>query len=411
MTNQAERISYLLYAEMTESITEPEREELNAFINSSGSNAAYYNTISDSGQFEEMLKEFGQLDDARIRQRISEEVPLQAPVKALYKRTGWWMTAAGIAGMLLTGWWLFQAADTNIASENPTYAHDVAPGSNNRASLQLANGTLIKLDSASDGQLATEGNALLLKKQDELLYTAVSGYPETAGYNTVTTPRGGSFRLTLSDGSKIWLNANSSLRYPTRFDNTHRQVELKGEGYFEIAQQYKQGSSERVPFLVAIKSADGDAQGTVEVKGTHFNVNAYRKNEIATTLTEGKVKVSTAKGAAVGLLPGQQALFQNGSSAEITVNSEVDTEEILAWKDGWFSFTNASIETIMEQVALWYNVEIEYDKHSEKEAAAMRNAHYSFRLQRNMPLSQLLKMLELTGTIAFTIDNNKIIIR
>lgn len=425
MTNQAERISYLIHAYLDQTITAEEKDELDHFINSSEANAAYFREITNKEHFEILLTEFGEADGKKIWQQIRDAVPAlneeqeEKQTVAFHKKTWWRYAAAAVLLLSLGGWWYMgnhsrvQPADSSIASQ------DVAPGGN-RASLQLADGTVILLDSAGDGKLATEGNTVLTKKNDELLYTTTNGDLDAVAYNTISTPRGGTFRLTLSDGSRVWLNAGSSLRYPAKFDGLSRKVELKGEGYFEIAPQYAPPVAgdgnigrKKLPFLVAIQTPDGEQQGIVEVLGTHFNVNAYNKTAIETTLTEGIVQVSSVHSRTAVLRPGQQARIAGSSNDLITVTSDIDTEDVLAWKDGFFSFSNASLRTVMEQVSLWYNVDIDFDNGNTASDTSRQpwNNHYSFKLNRDLPLSQLLKVLEMTGTIHFAINNNKIIIR
>ncbi|HEY0175648.1 MAG TPA: FecR domain-containing protein, partial [Pedobacter sp.] len=239
-----------------------------------------------------------------------------------------------------------QVAKTHIQSP---LINDVAPGGN-QAVLTLGNGSKVVLDHKSNGQLAWQGGTLVSKKGNGLLTYAVSGSAPVnqVSYNTVVTPRGGQYQIVLPDGSKVWLNAASSLKFPTAFSGNTRYVELTGEAYFEIAK------NKSMPFIV--KSDDQ----SIEVLGTHFNINDYREEpEVKTTLLEGRVKASSGKGT-VFLNPGQQAVVSKAdNSGNIKVLKDVDMEEIIAWKNGNFQFNNADIETVMRQISRWYNVDIE----------------------------------------------------
>jgi ferric-dicitrate binding protein FerR (iron transport regulator) len=210
---------------------------------------------------------------------------------------------------------------------------------------------------------------------------------------------------TLPDGSRVWLNAASSLKYPVRFDGRERVVELSGEGYFEVrpAPSSAPGGGERKPFIVKVNGIE------VEVVGTHFNINAYKDDAVTrTTLLEGKVRVrrkpiadsrqSSVVSGEVILYPGEQAVA--GVHGVITMQKEINTEEIIAWKNGWFDFKDASIETVLQQASRWYNIEVVYK--------TKINKHFNAEVLRSEPLEKLLRLLELTGGVHFKIDNKTI---
>ncbi len=213
-------------------------------------------------------------------------------------------------------------------------------------------------------------------KDGELAYNAATMYNAPISYNTISTPKGRQFTLQLPDGSKVWLNAASSLRYPVAFAGAERKVEITGEAYFEVAKNKK------MPFKVSINN-----KTTVEVLGTHFNVNAYNDEEtIKTTLLEGVVKVSHEKQTQL-LQPGEQASVSQPSqkSQSITVQT-TDVDAAVAWKNGTFSFTNASLETVMRQLARWYDIEVEF-------VGAVPGGAFSGEIDRALSLDQVLKGL------------------
>jgi hypothetical protein len=258
----------------------------------------------------------------------------------------------------------------------------------------LANGKNIFLTDAHNGQLARDGQALINKTRDgKIVYSNNDDSVKIPVYNILTTPRGGQYLLILADGTKAWLNAASSIKYPTVFTGNERKVEITGEVYFEVAHNAAK------PFKVVAN------EQIVEVLGTHFNVNAYTDEPaIKTTLLEGKVKVIHNEKIAF-LLPGQQAQVSNGAvSANINVLDQVDMDEAVAWKSGLFQFNKASIESILRQVARWYNVEISYNNDQKPVKTFTGN------ISRNISLAQLLQILSYTGN-RFEIDGRKIIVK
>lgn len=276
-----------------------------------------------------------------------------------------------------------QISDADNTLDN--YKNDVAPGGN-RATLTLANGSTILLDSAKNGSLAQQGNSKILKMNNgQLVYhTTPESDKSEIVYNTITTPRGGQYMLTLADGSKVWLNAASSLKFPASFAGKNREVELTGEGYFEIV------SNKEKPFIVKT------GQTTIQVLGTHFNIMAYNA-DIKTTLLEGSVKMNY-KNETVALKPGQEARVNtNKKSIEVT---NVNEEEAIAWKNGFFQFNNSSLETIMQQIARWYDVEVVY-------ANTTLSRRFTGKMSRNVSLQHVLKVLELSD-VKFTLQGKKI---
>ncbi|MDO6433518.1 FecR domain-containing protein [Flavitalea sp. BT771] len=265
----------------------------------------------------------------------------------------------------------------------------ILPPGGNKAILTLADGSAIVLDSARNGHLALQGKTNIEKSDGQLMYKNAATTTETL-YNTITTPRGGQYAVTLADGSKIWLNAASSLKYPTAFAGTTRQVELTGEAYFEIAADLSK------PFKVRLNGMD------VQVLGTRFNIKAYQDDTtIRTTLLDGAVKLSAATAGESLLKPGQQATLRP-NQRRFTIR-EVNVNNAVAWRNGYFAFENEDIYGIMKDMSRWYNVDVEFSSHSIE-------SKLGGTLSRYQNAEDVLQVLELTGSVHFSINKKKIIV-
>ncbi len=278
-----------------------------------------------------------------------------------------------------------------LALQKKQMKNDVAPGGN-KAMLTLSDGSKVILNDTKNGIITRQGATVLNKSHDnQLIYEgAVHGnIDQPVVYNTITTPKGGQFQVVLSDGSKVWLNAASSITFPTAFAKNDRKVNITGEVYFEVAKDKAK------PFKVE------SGKQTVEVLGTHFNINAYTDEPIIrTTLAEGSVKVTSADKTVV-LRPDEQSEVSNTSSAAIRIHT-VDTDDVLAWKNGNFVFENAEIAYIMRQVARWYDVSVKYEGN-------VLERRFTGSISRDVNLSELLKMLKYSG-IDFQINDNTIVV-
>jgi ferric-dicitrate binding protein FerR (iron transport regulator) len=307
------------------------------------------------------------------------------------------MAAAALLLLAGSSWLFYNRHNTikSVASTSPGHppaAQDVIPGSN-KATLTLADNSTINLDEAKNGVLGRQGNTQLVKNKDgQLTYHATSTSSIT--YNLLTTPRGGQYQLLLPDGSKVWLNAASSLRYPTCFSGHERLVELQGEAYFEIAH------NPSAPFRVSILSQKGQAPAEIEVLGTHFNVKAYKDEPaVRATLLEGSVRVHKG-GAALPLQPGQQASWTSTTDIEVAA---ADVDEAIAWKNGLFMFDRATVEDVMRQLSRWYDVEVVYTNGIPKDL-------FHGEMYRNVNVSRVLKVLEISG-VHFTVEGKKILVQ
>jgi transmembrane sensor len=278
-----------------------------------------------------------------------------------------------------------------LSHQKPKLKNDVSPGGN-KAILILSNGTKIDLNNVKNGILGSQGQTVLKKDKDgQLTYHATSTITKDSSsiYNTITIPKGGRFQLVLSDGSKVWLNSASSITFPAAFSKNERKVTITGEVYFEVAK------NKQLPFRVIA------GKQTVEVLGTHFNINAYPdESSIKTTLFEGSVKISVDTKSAI-LKPEQQSSILNGKESRISIIT-VDTDDVLAWKNGNFQFEKAEIPLIMREAARWYDVDIKYE-------GEVPQRRFTGSISRNVNLSELLRILKYTG-INFKIEGKTIIV-
>jgi len=324
-----------------------------------------------------------------IHDKISaESKPVRRRVIPLRKIA----VAASVIGLLLLSTFLLYNRNTSKETANAEvdkrrFKNDVLPGGD-KATLTLADGSTVVLDDAKNGTLAQQGSSKVIKVDGKLMYDPANNNSKEIVYNTISTPNGGQYQLELPDGSLVWLNATSSIHFPTSFVGKERRVEVTGEAYFEVAK------NRDMPFIVTVNGSE------VQVLGTHFNVNAYSdEDNVKTTLLEGSVKF--VSGTNINMLrPGQQS--QLASNGLIKVVSNVDVDEVVAWKNGMFDFDNAGIETVMRQLSRWYDVEIEYKGKTDDQFIA--------EMRRNIKLSDALKALELTGKVKFEIQGKKIIV-
>ncbi len=330
-------------------------------------------------------------------QRIKQEIFSGAsttPVIPLWKRT--WLRATVAAAMIImlattALFLLYNKRETGLAAnkQHMLQGNDIAPGRDN-AVLTLADGTRIVLDSAANGTLTNEGGIKVLKLNGQIAYNNAKSKDARGEvlYNKIATSKGNQYQLILSDGSKVWLNAASSIRFPASFSGNERKVEVNGEAYFEVTK------NPSMPFKVVANGME------VEVLGTHFNVNAYDDEpEMNTTLVEGRVKVNKANAMKI-LEPGQQARLSAGNT-NIAVDN-VDVAQVVAWKDGFFWFDNTDIHTLMRQVSRWYDVAVSFE-------GKVTEDGFSGKISRNVPLSKLLAILELYG-VHFKMEGRKIIV-
>lgn len=308
--------------------------------------------------------------------------------------------AATLLMFLTIGGLLYKQLQPETSPALPKKLVKTNPAASTEATLRLANGSTLSLKPGANGVLAIQGDVTVKKTKDgQLLYEGANAQaPGGNNYNTLYTPKGVQFRLTLSDGTKVWLNAKSSLTYPTVFSKEKRIVSLKGEAYFEVAKIYaKTGrNTTRMPFVVKTDNAE------VEVLGTHFNLMAYSDAaDQETTLLEGAVNVKHGH-QTQRIFPGQQARFSNKSNDRIQV-SKANIEAIMSWKSNLFFFEDTKIEAVMDQLARWYGVTIVYE-------GEIPEVEFTGVLPRSLEVTSVLNFLQETNEVKFKRSGNKIIV-
>lgn len=354
------------------------------------------------------------LESIRDRPALPQDDRTNKHILPVHRRSWRFLLQAAAVVILLAGagaFYLLYRGGTHppaIAGvPHPNVRHDIAPGSS-RAVLTLADGRTITLDSTQKGIVAQQGNAAISKDGEQLIYKGVSGGSPEIAYNTLATPRGGQYRLVLPDGSRVWLNAASSIRYPTTFTGEQRRVEVTGEVYFEIASlPSPDGKKTKWPFQVMINTAQqNNKRATIDVLGTHFNINAYDDEpDINTTLLEGSIKMTAfsasqdAMATTRQLIPGQEARVDKKGDLKVQAGH---IEEAVAWKDGLFLMDKTDIGTVLRQLARWYDVEIVYN-------AGIPKGRITGDIPRNMHLTDALKVLQLSG-VRLSLEGSKILV-
>ena len=383
----SKRLRELLSKFQSGNATEAETEELLQIINNEEYEEGLqkiWNDLPPDTRF------FDEDKNSSIFQKILQSRPparviSSAPTVNWKKITA---VAALIAGLVLTTTYFLNRPPKELQStaKIEVVFNDVPAPSMSNAVITLSDGTTVSLEDAANGSLAVQGNVTVEKLPNgEIIYQAKA----TTGpmsYNTLTVPRGSKvITIVLADGSKIWMNSGSSLRYPTAFTGKERRVEMTGEAYFDIAKSSK-------PFIVS------RAEAAVRVYGTQFNVNAYDEEAtIAVTLIEGSVQVSKGTETSM-LIPGQQA--QVHLDGKIGLIPDADTEAATAWKNGYFQFTGNDIKMVMRQISRWYDVDIHYEGN-------IPERQFAGQMDRSNSLSKVLRILE-ESNVHFKLEGKKV---
>ncbi|MGY3214744.1 FecR family protein [Mucilaginibacter sp. HD30] len=335
---------------------------------------------------------------AEVLEKIHNRIDETRKPKSGLNLTHWLAIAASLIGVLFfTGlFYVHYSKNDSSQSEAVTLINtDVAPGKN-KAILKLSNGSSIVLNEEETRRIAREGDADIMKEGAKLSYKRQPNSVKTEdintstlSYNTLSTPRGGQFQLLLADGTKVWLNSASSIQFPAVFSGEERRVKLTGEAYFEVAKNKK------LPFIVEVASSQ------IQVLGTHFNIKAYKEEEtpLQATLLEGSIRFNNATGTVL-LKPGEQVNL--GANGGITVDKDIDADNVLAWKNGLFHFEKQRLESIMRELSRWYDIEVIYKDRID--------ASFFAEMPKNTNLSDALKALQLTGRVKFTIDGKKVMV-
>lgn len=374
------------------SLTKEQELELEEWRSASIENQQLFDKLTDSSFVNVEVQQLYQYKEehgwSRVLEHLENGSPIITPGKKGFKLIHWnkwasWTAAACVLGLILAGINFFFNVPTNSEKKVAVFAmqKDIAAPSHSKAVIQLANGQTVPLDSINQGMLAMQGNIAVQKNsKGQIIY---SGKGSPLLFNTIINPRGSKLvSLVLQDGSKVWLNSESSIRYPVSFSGKSRQVEITGEAYFEITRDPAH------PFIVIANKI------TTEVLGTRFNINAYEDEKASSiTLLEGKVKVGSHI-----LQPGQQARTKEDRN-ELLIR-KVDIDQVMAWQSGMFIFEDDDLHTVMRQLSRWYDLEIKY-------IGSFQQEKYSGMISRDLPLMNVLKILKLSG-IKYTLVGNTV---
>ncbi|THU39644.1 DUF4974 domain-containing protein [Niastella caeni] len=424
MSVDTDRIQYLFRLYTQKVCTREELQELFAFIAQPENRAVLEQLMDAEYDVLQPLATAPETDWEHLFIQATQTVNDKVYPLNNSNRFRWARVAAAAVIVLIAGLGGYsiinRLAKNNVAKNNQPVQQpieDALPGGD-KAVLTLADGSTIPLQHAQDGLLSKQGHVEVIKnKNGEVEYRSGSNRQLANGneqaaisWNMLATPKGGQYQLVLPDGSKVWLNAASSIRYPVAFAGDERRVEITGEVYFEVSHlPARRGVKGRLPFIVNI---NGKAE--VEVLGTHFNVSAYDDEEaVKTTLLEGKVKIASSewqvasgktapdhKKHEVILQPGEQAVLTAHSL--LTTNHSPDIELAMAWKNGLTAFKSADLKSIMRQVARWYNIEVVYEGN-------LPQRRFTGGISRNARLTELLRLLEVSR-VRFRFEKNKLIV-
>lgn len=390
----SERITYLITQKASGNITDSETKELDELLTEDNRDSiagAVSRLLAAGG---ESLAEDRSGWESSIRQivHIDSTGAVHKPVSVMGNRRRWWIAAATLFTICLSAYlWqhmrVKQTLPVAVQQEKP-----ISPGSKG-AILTLEDGSMVSLDTMQNGVITLQGGAAVTLQDGVLQY---EGGTDNVVYNTMSTPRSRQFHLALSDGTNVWLNNASSIRYPVVFEKNERHVQITGEAYFEIAE------NAAAPFLVSINN-----QAMVEVLGTHFNVKAYsNETNMETTLLEGAVRVKLLTGPHAGeqamLRPGQQARVAT-TSAGIQLLQSADIAKVMAWKNGLFHFEDVPLEEVMRQLERWYDVEVIYPK-------GIPQIELAGKMTRGVTLNELLVVLKELG-VHCTLEDRKLIVQ
>lgn len=399
MLDNANDIALLLWKHLNRELSSEEQIALDNWSGRSAANETLLRELDDSPglqaelkEFDQMMEWFGRSMDVKFEKTLPVKV-IEISQGQFPKRPFFgWVAAASIFLVASVSAYLLFFNNRKISSETlpVVKTEDVQPGGF-KATLRLANGAIVNLEAAKNGELTKEGNTSIFNKDGQLVYTSNGQISNTETlHNILSTGRGETYPITLSDGSKVYLNNETELRFPVRFSGSNRIVELKGgQAFFEVA--HNPGK----PFKVILNGAE------VEVLGTQFAVQNFPGSQIETSLLTGKVKVRAAKSGEKVLIPGQQANVDDKGNISIVNNADV--EGSIAWVRGYFHFEEANMESVLQQLARWYDVEVTFH-------GQISNEKIKGDIQRSLPLSKVLSYLEPIGNVKLKLEGKRIIV-
>ena len=388
--DKAQRVAYLIAGYIKNTLSEKERDELDDWICEDDANQDTFLELIDPEFLKKANIERDNFDSntaiKSIREKLQFSQPVATPVKSLWRRLAPLTAVAALLLLLALVYWMRTGSlpsPENLPESN--LLASLQPGSS-KATLTIGSGKMFTLDSLSESLIQSDG-LRVDKGNGELIYASNGQHVEM---HTLSVPRGGQYQLILPDGSKVWLNAESSIRFPSAMNGEERVVEVTGELYFDV----KRDPARK--FIVKAKNL------TTEVLGTRFNINLHGMNgNAAVFLQEGSVRVGVEANPSASriLKPGEMLLEANQQVSITRPNSET----VLGWKNGWFEFSDAPIEQIMEEVKRWYDVDVKY--------AGTINYHINASIERNLPAAGLLELLEMTGQVHFELKDKTIIVK
>ncbi|MDQ0110211.1 ferric-dicitrate binding protein FerR (iron transport regulator) [Chitinophaga terrae (ex Kim and Jung 2007)] len=389
----------LTACEKLDQLSEAERQELKEWLQQNARRQEWHASFNETANLAELNKQYAAFKAVAVKELEAlhrQQSGIPSPVLPVpFFRRAWTRYAAAVLLLLAGAWYFWPAKSPERPKQASIQPIEVMPGQDG-AILTLADGSQIRLDSSANGVVARQGSAVLSVNNGQLRYKAAGEASVEETFNTLTTPKGRQFRIQLPDGTTAWLNAASSIRFPTQFANDARRVDITGEVYFEAASMMKDGKP--VPFLV-----NADNKFEVTVLGTHFNVNAYADEPaLNTTLLEGKVAVAVGKQKLV-LKPGDQAsLIMRGKEAGKMTVKAADIGKALAWKNGVFDFEDARIDEVMRQLKRWYDIDVKYE-------SGVPDIEFVGKMTRDIPLNGLLIALE-KSNVHFRLEGRTLIV-
>jgi transmembrane sensor len=365
---------------LNKTITEEEMLELDAWY------------ISEENKHIHIPTEFAETE-SELEERILSNIKSSQQIPSVpIRNIGWFKWIAAASVLFVLGWGSYKYWTSDINPENKIVAIDDPKPGYDHAILKLGDGKTIILDSSFKGNIQKQGSSFVSGSEGELRYIAEKdSLFSKIVFNTMTTPRGGQFKLMLSDGTLVWLNSASEIRFPTSFTGSERLVELRGEAFFDVAKDASK------PFFVKLEKTK------IEVLGTEFNINAY-SNELSvrTTLISGSVNIKSGNSAKIRLIPGQQARVFNQTPNKIEIIKDVDVEDELSWQKGIFQFRNADLNLIARQLSRWYDIDIQAEGNTD-------NIEFGGGISKNVSLSQILIILKKNGIMSKW-NNKKLIL-
>lgn len=355
----------------------------------------FYALLRDPGQREALTEKFMELTglpdmdldfDPSLQPLLDNVKSVDLPRKTPVKRMRYWRWAAAV-GLLVIAGSIYRLTEEHGSTPPPiTQRKPVTPGKQG-AVLTLADGSVVLLDSMKNGVVANQAGTNVVLNNGQVVYNAEESGAAATAYNTISTPRGRQFSVVLPDGTKVWLNAASSLRYPVAFSGNTREVRITGEAYFEVAADAAR------PFSVRFNE-----KGVVEVLGTAFNINAYMDEPLVkTTLLSGSIRVNKQQ----LLRPGEQANIDNNNG--ITIESSAETENAIAWKKGLFMMSSTDLPALFRQISRWYDIEVNMKGELPKRS-------FGGTIGRDVNLADIIEALNIYG-VNCRLENNKLIVQ